>query len=176
MTTAQRGLVHAVERGVDLTTRIAETVSAILLWVILIVLLAELLSRNLLAASLAGSWELSAFTMSAMFYLALASALRAGTHVRIAFLSSLFRGRAARTLEGVVLILALAVSAYATLALANLSLSSLGRGSRSWELSLPLALPQGLVALGMGLFSLAFAARFVLLLAGRDAPVRDPNA
>ncbi|WP_306118039.1 MULTISPECIES: TRAP transporter small permease [unclassified Roseitalea] len=166
--------VHAVERGVNLLTGIAETASAILLWLIFAVLLAELLSRNLLSYSLAGSWELAAFVMSAMFYLGLAPALRSGSHVRVALMSGLVRGFPARVLEGVVLILAVAVSSYATVALANLSLTSLSRGSKSWELSLPIALPQGFVALGMGLFACVFAARFALLLAGEELP--EPKA
>ena len=165
---ARRTFVHAAERSVNLLTGAAEALSAILLCLIFLVLMAELLSRNLLSHSLAGSWELAAFMMSAMFYLGLAPALRANSHVRVAMMSGLLNGFPARVLEGVVLILAVVISSYATIALTNLCLTSLSRESKSWELSLPLALPQGLVALGMALFTCAFAVRFFLLVAGKE--------
>ena len=170
---AQPAIVHAAERGVDLLTRVAEFVSAVLLWLIFAILLTELALRNLLTQSLAGSWELAAFLMSAMFYLGLAPALRAGSHVRVMMMAGALKGLPAKLLEGLVLALALAVSSYACLALTNLSLSSLTRGSRSWELSLPLALPQTFVALGMGIFACAFATQLLLLFAGR--PVTNPE-
>lgn len=160
----QPAIVHAAERGMDLLTRIAEFVSAVLLWLIFAVLLTELALRNLFTKSLAGSWELAAFLMSAMLYLGLAPALRAEAHVRVLMVSGALKGLPAKLLEGLVLALALAVSSYTCLALANLSLTSLTRGSKSWELSLPLALPQAFVALGMGIFACAFAAQLVLLL------------
>lgn len=158
----------------NLLTGIAETVSAILLWLIFAVLLAELALRNLLTKSMAGSWELAAFMMSAMFYLGLAPALRAGSHVRVLMLAGQLKGTPQKLLEGVVLALALAVSAYASLALLNLALTSLTRGSKSWELSLPMAVPQAFVALGMALFACVFAARLILLVAG--APLPKPEA
>jgi TRAP-type C4-dicarboxylate transport system permease small subunit len=164
--TLQPNIVHAVERGMNLLTRAAEFISAVLLWLIFAVLLTELALRNLFTQSLAGSWEVAAFIMSAMFYLGLAPALRADSHVRVLMLSSALKGLPAKLLEAIVLVLALAVSGYASVALVNLSLTSLARSSKSWELSLPLALPQAFVALGMAIFACAFAARLVLLLAG----------
>ena len=91
----------------------------------------------------------------------------------VMMMAGALKGLPAKLLEGLVLALALAVSSYACLALTNLSLSSLTRGSRSWELSLPLALPQAFVALGMGIFACAFATQLLLLFAGR--PVTNPE-
>ncbi len=159
-----RPLVHAVKRGVDLMSKATETFAALLLWMIFLVLLAELLSRNLLSRSLAGSWELAAFMMAAMFFLGLAPALLAGSHVRVTMLSILLIGRVAKIVEASILTVALVVSSYAATALANLALRSLQRGSLSWELSLPLALPQAFVALGMTLLAFTFAAKLFLLL------------
>lgn len=159
-----RPLVHAVKRGVDLMSKATETFAALLLWMIFFVLLAELLSRNLLSRSLAGSWELAAFMMAAMFFLGLAPALLAGSHVRVTMLSNLLIGRLAKVVEASILTVALVVSSYAATALINLGLRSLQRGSLSWELSLPLALPQAFVALGMTLLAVTFAAKLFLLL------------
>lgn len=159
-----RPLVHAVKRGVDLMSKATETFAALLLWMIFLVLLSELLSRNLLSRSLAGSWELAAFMMAAMFFLGLAPALLAGSHVRVTMLSNLLIGRMAKIVEASILTVALMVSSYAATALINLALRSLQRGSLSWELSLPLALPQAFVALGMTLLAFTFAAKLFLLL------------
>jgi TRAP-type C4-dicarboxylate transport system permease small subunit len=159
-----RPLVHAVRRGVNLLSKVTETVAALLLWMIFIVLLGELLSRNLLSRSLAGSWELAAFMMAAMFFLGLAPALLAGSHVRVTMLSHLLVGRVAKIVEASILTVALVVSSYAATALVNLALRSFQRGSLSWELSVPLVLPQAFVALGMALLAFTFAAKLFLLL------------
>ncbi|AML51058.1 TRAP transporter small permease [Falsihalocynthiibacter arcticus] len=156
--------LRSLSRAVNVCSKIAETTAALLLWMIFLVLLGELLSRNLLSRSLAGSWELAAFMMAAMFFLGLAPALVAGSHVRVTMLSRLLEGRLALLVEAVVLTVAFAVSSYGATALINLALTSLQRGSRSWELSVPMALPQAFVALGMTLFACTFAAQIVLLL------------
>ena len=88
----------------------------------------------------------------------------AGSHVRVTMLSNMLIGRMAKIVEASILTVALVVSSYAATALINLALRSLQRGSLSWELSLPLALPQAFVALGMTLLAFTFAAKLFLLL------------
>lgn len=164
--------VHAVARGMTIVNSAAAACAVILLALIFIVLIAELVSRNLFHHSFAGSWELAAYMMASMFFLGLAPALQMDTHVRVRILSEALSPRLARVLEGVVLVFATIVTAFAALALVELALTSFTRGSKSWELALPLAIPQGMVALGMTLFSLSFLARFVLLALGQD-PAQD---
>ncbi|WP_417271512.1 TRAP transporter small permease [Celeribacter sp.] len=160
--------IRSLNRVVNVCSKIAESTAAVFLWMIFLVLLGELLSRNLLSRSLAGSWELAAFMMAAMFFLGLAPALITESHVRVTMLSGRLKGRLAWLVEAVVLTVAFVVSSYGAIALINLALTSLQRGSRSWELSIPLALPQAFVALGMTLFAFTFAARLILLLFSSD--------
>ncbi|WP_417260721.1 TRAP transporter small permease [Celeribacter sp.] len=160
--------LRSLNRVVNVCSKIAESTAAVFLWLIFLVLLGELLSRNLLSRSLAGSWELAAFMMAAMFFLGLAPALITESHVRVTMLSGRLKGRLAWLVEAVVLTVAFVVSSYGAIALINLALTSLQRGSRSWELSIPLALPQAFVALGMTLFAFTFAARLILLLFSSD--------
>ncbi|MBB5724063.1 TRAP-type C4-dicarboxylate transport system permease small subunit [Loktanella ponticola] len=156
--------IRSLNRVVNVCSKIAESTAAIFLWMIFLVLLGELLSRNLLSRSLAGSWEMAAFMMAAMFFLGLAPALVSESHVRVTMLSGRLSGRLAWLVEAVVLTVAFAVSSYGATALINLAITSLQRGSRSWELSIPLAVPQAFVALGMTLFAFTFAAKIILLL------------
>ncbi|MFV0492019.1 MAG: TRAP transporter small permease [Pseudorhodobacter sp.] len=164
----RQGLGDAISRGMNMLTGLSSALAVILLGLIFVVLIGELMSRNFLGYSFAGSWELAAFMMAAMFYLGLSPALKSETHVRVRMLPALLSPGVTRLLEAAVLIIAILVTGFAALALIELALTSLSRSSKSWELAMPLAIPQGAVALGMVLFCLSFLARFLLLLLGHD--------
>ncbi|MFV0387076.1 TRAP transporter small permease [Paracoccus sp. (in: a-proteobacteria)] len=168
----RKALTHAVARGMGMLGTAAAGLSVTLLALIFLTLIAELVSRNLLGHSLAGSWELAAYMMAAMFCLALTPALLADTHVRVRLLASALPPRALWLAEAAVLVIAISVTAYAARALANLALTSLARGTKSWELAMPMAIPQAAVALGMALFCLGFLGRFLLLMLD---PARMPE-
>ncbi|GAB5377969.1 MAG: hypothetical protein AcusKO_44310 [Acuticoccus sp.] len=156
--------VFGADRVVDILCRIAAGLAVALLVAIFLVLIAELVSRNLLGRSLAGSWELAAFLMGAMFFLGLAPALRAGTHVRVTMLAKALSAPLARVAEAAATTIGLAASAFGTFALGSLAATSLSRGTKTWELALPLGVPQLALAAGMALLTLALAMRLVSIL------------
>ena len=172
-TAASRGFAYAV----DGLVRLAGGIAVACLAAIFVILVAELVSRNLFSRSFAGSWELASYLMAAMFFLGLAPALGAGTHVRVEMLSRFLDERASRRAQrlaqGVVLAVALGASGFAAYTLFDLAFISWSRNARSWELSLPLFWPQLAIALGMGLLALAFAARLVTVIATLAVDVPD---
>lgn len=169
--------VIGADRVVGALCAIAAALAVLLLAAILILLLAELFSRNLLSRSLTGSWEAAAFMLGAMFFLGLAPAMRAGTHVRVTMLSEALSGRLAQFAEAVVTTIGLAASLFATYALLSLGLTTLGRGTMTWETGLPLGVPQLVLAAGMGLLALALAARLArVLVLGTPGDAPGPDA
>lgn len=145
----------------------AGTLAAGLLALLAALMLAELASRNLLGHSLHITWELSAYAMGSVFFLAAPSALRYGDHVRVGVLLEVLGARAARWVDFVVTIAAICVALYLAVSLGALTWRSLSGDVRSWSgYRIPLAIPQSILVIGMALLALQLAARATRLLLG----------
>jgi len=112
--------------------------------------------------------DFTGFFLAAASFLALAYALRAGGHIRVTLLTNRFSKPVRRTLEGLVTIIALAMSSYATWYMILLVLESHEFGDRSpGMVSLPLWIPQLPVAIGLAVLSLALLDELIAILRGR---------
>jgi TRAP-type C4-dicarboxylate transport system permease small subunit len=114
--------------------------------------------------------DFTGFFLAASTFLALAYALRAGGHIRVTLLTGRLPDGIRRVFEIVVVIVALAMSAFATWYVILLVYESIEFGDRSSGMvSVPLWLPQLPVALGLVILTLALADELIGLLRSRPA-------
>lgn len=132
-----------------------------------IILAAEIFSRNLLSHSLHFSWHLAGYLMGAAFLLTCASAMRAGSHVRVtAFLETL-SPRARSVVEFMSALAGLVICIWLTWALAEAAWLSAKRGTTAaTTFRVPLAYLQAILAIGAGMMTLQCVAQILRLLRG----------
>ena len=112
--------------------------------------------------------EMAGYLVLASTFLALAPALRHGAHIRVRLVVERLSGPLQRTCEIVALLLAIALAGYATWWVIDLVRDSIAFGEVSpGRLSIPLAIPQSAMALGLGVFVIALLHCLGELLLGR---------
>ncbi|RDI95665.1 TRAP transporter small permease [Meiothermus sp. QL-1] len=146
--------------------RLSGVLAALLVVFIFAVTLAQIVGR-FLGLVVPSANELAGFAMAGAVFLALASTLRAGGHIRVAVLLRRLSGRARRWVELAVGGFSLLVSAYAAAQLWRQVWNSYVFGDLApGLLPLPLWLPQSLLALGLSVFTIALADTLAALLRG----------
>ncbi len=114
--------------------------------------------------------DFTGFFLAASTFLALAYTLRAGGHIRVTLLLGRLPAGAHRGFEIAVVLVALAMSAFAAWYVILLVYESIEFGDRSSGMvSVPLWLPQLPVALGLSILTLALTDELVGLLRGHPA-------
>ncbi len=159
-----------MRRLLDGLYRLAGFVAGLLVLFIFVVILAQIVGRQL-GFAVPSANELSGFAMAGATFFALAPTLRAGAHIRVGVLVGRLRGRVRRGLELLIGGFSLVASSYATFSLARLVLDSYRYGDLApGLLAIPIWLPQSLLALGMAIFTIALADTLVALLRGEWPP------
>ncbi|MGY9047108.1 C4-dicarboxylate ABC transporter permease [Puniceibacterium antarcticum] len=165
--TLPRQPFDAIIVPIDALTRFANLVAGLALLMILGLITAEIISRNLLGSSLAFSWDYAAYAMGAAFMMGSADALRNGAHVRVTALLETVPHTASRVLEFGACLAGLATCAALAWALSEMALLSFQRGSTSATvMRTPLAWPQSLVAMGAIILTLQCLAQLLRLARG----------
>ena len=133
-------------------------------------LLAGLSAIGFIVPSIA---EICGFLLGVASFLALAHTLTVGGHIRVGMLIDRLSLRTRRPLEAVIGIVAALLSAYATWAMAMLTWRSWSFNDVSYgTVPVPLALPQGLMAIGLAILTIALVD--VTIRGWRDgAPLRS---
>ncbi len=158
--------------GIDRLSDWGAWASVLCIFGILVLIVGEVLARNLLNVSFAFAWEFSAFLMGAAFMLGSAYALRSGSQIRVMAVLDNVPPRVRHLLDMFATLCAALVIVYLTCALAQLAWLSFTRGSRSEKASeLPLWIAQAPLALGAAQLALQTIARLVRLL--RNEPAED---
>jgi len=134
----------------------------------LLTVLSSIFGRFIPLLELQGADAYAGYCMAAAAFLAMASTLRRGEHIRVTLIMNRLSPTAYRALDIFCHIVALAVSA----ALAWYSVGLVGQSYAFNDISTgldatPLWIPQLGMALGSTIFALAFAVDLVDLLAGR---------
>lgn len=164
---ASSGRFGAIIAPIDAVTRAGNLVAGLALLAILVMITAEIVSRNLMGRSLPFSWDYSAYAMGTAFMMASADALRRGAHVRVTAVLEAVPYRLSRVLEFGACLVGLAACAALAWALAEMAWLSFQRGSTSATvMRTPLAWPQGLTALGAIILTLQCAAQILRLARG----------
>ncbi len=143
---------------------------------VLVMVLLTIVSRQMGFAA-PGTDAYAGYLMAGAGFLALASTLKKGEHIRVTLVLSMLHGRAQRVLE-------IAALGAATLLSGFLALYSVRLVWQSIELqdisvgidATPLWIPQLGMALGTVVFFIAFADEFVLELLGRRVTVSNEDA
>ena len=124
-----------------------------------------------------GTDAYAGYAMAGAGFLALASTLKKGEHIRVTLFLSMLQGRAQRAMEIFALAIAGVLSGF-------LALYSVRLVMQSWELNdisvgidaTPMWIPQLTMALGTVVFFIAFIDEFILELLGKRAPVSKEDA
>jgi len=113
--------------------------------------------------------EFGAFLFTGAVFLGLAGTLQAGSHVRVKLLIQALPDAAARWLGAAVCAAAAALAGFATWSSALQALDSFEFGSVSYGvIPIPLAIPQGVMTAGLGLFCLSLIDAMVTLARGGE--------
>ena len=167
-----------MRRALDLVYRLSGGLAALFILAIVALVFAQVclnLADKVSAALFGGGIGLTipsyadftGFFLAASTFLALAYALRAGGHIRVTLLVGRLPEGARRITEIAVVLIALAMSAYATWYLVLLVAESLEYGDRSpGMVSVPLWVPQLPVAIGLAILTLALADELIGMLRG----------
>lgn len=152
---------------IDALTDACGTLAALSLLGILGLILAEIVTRNFLGSSLHFSWDMAGYLMGACFLLGCASAMKAGTHVRVTALIETSSPTVARLIEVVSTVVALTFCAALSWALIDMAVLSGQRGSTAaTTFRMPLVYPQAVLALGAVVMTLQCLAQVLRLLRG----------
>ena len=117
--------------------------------------------------------EIGGFLFVASAFLALPATLRAAGHVRVTLLLRYLGPAGDRVMTGLVLLVALALTAFAAWAVGVQTLASYQRASVSYGiLAIPLWVPQAVMTVGIVIFAVALLDELVTTLRGGEAAFR----
>ncbi|GAB2714226.1 TRAP transporter small permease [Comamonas sediminis] len=143
---------------------------------ILVMVLLTVISR-LFGFSAPGTDSYAGYAMAGAGFMALASTLKKGEHIRVTLLLGALKGSALKTLEVIALVIATVLSGFLAFYASRLVW-------QSWEIddisvgidATPLWIPQVFMALGTLVFFIAFCDELVLELMGKRKPVVKEDA
>ncbi len=143
--------------------------------VLLMVLLT--IASRLLGFAAPGTDAYAGYAMAGAGFLALASTLKKGEHIRVTLVLGLLRGRARRALELCALLAALLLSGFLALYAARLVWQSWDFHDISVGIdATPMWIAQLPMAVGTAVFFIAFVDEFILELLGRRAAASNEDA
>jgi TRAP-type C4-dicarboxylate transport system permease small subunit len=160
-------LLAGAGAAIDLLAQVANVVAALVLMGMTGLIVLEIVLRNVFLTSTHLAEEFVGYGLSAVVFLALASALSEGSLIRVDLVVERLPSRARRIAE----ILIVLASLSAMLFLLRFVAATLERywrtGAVSWTMAeVPLWIPQAVVLSGIVLFCLQLLAYLVRLLAG----------
>lgn len=143
---------------------------------ILVMVLLTVISR-LFGFSAPGTDSYAGYAMAGAGFMALASTLKKGEHIRVTLLLGALKGSALKTMEVIALVIATVLSGFLAFYASRLVW-------QSWEIddisvgidATPLWIPQIFMALGTLVFFIAFCDELVLELTGQRKPVVKEDA
>lgn len=143
---------------------------------ILVMVLLTVVSR-LVGFSAPGTDAYAGYAMAGAGFMALASTLKKGEHIRVTLLLGALKGAALKTMEVIALVIATVLSGFLAFYAARLVW-------QSWEIddisvgmdAAPLWIPQLFMALGTLVFFIAFCDELVLELMGKRQAVAKEDA
>ena len=118
--------------------------------------------------------EIGGFLLGASTFLALAETLAKNVHIRVDLLTTRLPDKPRKIVDGIAALVGAALAAFATYALAALAYKSFSYGDVSYGMvAIPLALPQGCLAVGLLVFTIALLDEAMLAFSGQDRIVGE---
>ncbi|MCS4504885.1 TRAP transporter small permease [Arhodomonas aquaeolei] len=156
-----------MRRLLDALYLVSGVAGAVCLAAIGVLVLAQTAGR-LVGVVVPSANELAGFCVAASAFLALAHTLNHGGHIRVRVVLEHLGGCAGRAVEAAALVVALAMSAYASWWAVDLVRGSIRYGDVSpGLLAVPLWIPQTGMAAGLVVFTIALADNLLRVLRGR---------
>ncbi|MFL5313929.1 MAG: TRAP transporter small permease subunit [Microvirga sp.] len=162
---------------VDRLSRLDGWLGAACLSALTLLMLANITVRALsnvipwLPADIPVAWEYSSYLMAATFTFGAAMTLRAGGHIRVSLVLAHLSPGPRRLLEIGASVAAAAFTGFLAWSMVKFAFASFSRGQTSYASDTPIWLPQAVIAFGMLLLTLQFAARSVRAVLG--LPLED---
>ena len=158
-----------VLKFIDWVCLFAAAAAAVLLSVLFLLGLTEIILRSAFRVSLPFAVEYAGYLLVLVLFLGSGWTLAQGGHIRVTLLSEHVSRRIARPLDVVCTAIALFIAGLWTVSMVDFALGTWQRGTVSYFASeTPLAIPQGLLAVGPFVLALALFARLVRLHRGED--------
>lgn len=156
-------------KSVDTLSRVTGCIAGAGMGLLFLLMIAEVLYRNLTGRSLGFTWELSGYLFGAIIFLGSAWTLRCGGQIRIRFMLDILPPRWARWLDLLACLCGLFIAGYLFYALWGFTLQAWSRGIVSGTPEkIPLVYPRALLTAGSAMLCLQILAQTLSLAMGRE--------
>lgn len=161
---------------IDRLSQAGAVVAFVMICGIAVFILAEIAARTLFNVSLSFAWEYSTYFMAVGIFCGAGYTLRTGGHVRVWLFSSNLPPRISYAVDVFATLLSIVIAGFIGYAMIQVALLSYLHGSRASTITeIPLAIPQGGIALGAMLLFLQLVARLVRLITGEATEPQGPQ-
>lgn len=151
---------------IDLTGRVSARLAAVLMYVLLAQILAEIVFSGVFRIELSFNYELSTYNLAAIATLGMSQALASNIHIRVTVVQRVLPRRLGWQLEIVATAASVVIAVYLAFSMAALAYRSwLSNVQSFYPSETPLAVPQTLLAIALGLFALSVVSRLGQLVA-----------
>lgn len=162
-----------VNGACDALAGIGAVLGALCMAAMFLLIFGEVVSRALFGVSIHFSWEYAGYSIGAVVFLAAATALRRGVHVRVTLLIDNLPAGLRRAGEAAATLLALAIMLVVTSALFTMVTTAWVSGATSPTfMRTPMYIPQGLMLLGLVMLDLQLVGRLALIALGQPTEIR----
>jgi TRAP-type C4-dicarboxylate transport system permease small subunit len=159
-------MISRLLRLSDRLTWAAAAFSALAMALLFILMLAEIVSRNLLGKSLGFTWEVSGYLLGLIIFMASSWTLRTDKHIRITLLREHLPNGGMRWLDLLATLIGVVIVGFFTAAFVGFCLQTWQSGTvSSTPQQIPLIYPRALMALGLVVFTLTLIVRALVLIA-----------
>ena len=153
-------------KAIDRLSDVGAVFSALIFWLMTLLILAEVFLRTFWGTSTEVSGEYSGYALAAMIYLGMGFSFREGAHIRITFLRERLGATGFFVLEVFCHLFVLVLSGLSCVFIWDLVVTSKIRNLTAYTpAETPLYIPQAIILAGMGLLTLQIIGQLAALIA-----------
>lgn len=162
-------MIFRMLRWSDRLAWASAALAALAMALLFVLMLSEILSRNLLGTSLGFSWEISGYLLGLIIFMASSWALRHDKHIRITLLREHLPAGGVRWLDLLATLIGVIIAGFFAAAFIGFCLQTWHSGTvSSTPQQIPLIAPRALMALGLIVFTATLIVRALVLVAAPE--------